>query len=121
MKRVLILALWLILLPGCASYRITSNIPAPAHAGQVHLYPVQLLAGDRVDKPYEVLGPIKVVVRKTSLFLRTPDQREADIALRQKACQIGADAVIDISYEPGFDLISWGHIAAEGTGVKFTQ
>jgi len=119
MKRILPFLIACTLLPGCASYRITSNIPSPAASASIPEYPVRLIKGDQLDQPYHVLGPIKVVVRKTSPFLKTPDEREANIALRQKARQIGADAVIDVSYQPGFDIISWGHIAAEGTGVKY--
>lgn len=117
-----ILLLGALSLPGCSTYRITSNIPAGTASVQPVSGPVMLLEGEPTgERPFQELGAIEVSVRKGSPFVDTPDRDEADRALRQKARDMGAEAVIRIQYESDFDIISWGHIQASGIGIRFTD
>ena len=51
---------------------------------------------------------------------RNPDQDAIDTKLRDKARQMGADAVVRVRYTPtGESLTSWGGIKGEGMAIKF--
>lgn len=106
------------LLSGCATYRITSNIPSAAAPSSA---PVALVQGEPHRQAYKELGPIQITVRKGSPFVATPTREQADRALIQKGRDMGAEAVIRIEYESGFDVISWGHISARGVGIRFVE
>lgn len=120
MKIQAVLLLAVACLAGCSTYRVTSNIPA-AGVAQRPAGPVLLLQEAPSNRAYEELGPIEVTVRKGSPFVSAPTQQQADVALIQKARDMGAAAVIRIHYQDGFDIISWGHIKATGVGVRFTD
>lgn len=107
-------------LVGCSTYRVTSNIPS-GHAAAAGSGPVILVQGELPDREYQELGPIEVTVRKGSPFVSAPTRQQADAALIQKARDQGAEAVIRIHYQSGFDIISWGHIKASGVGVRFAE
>ena len=115
MKRVFCLVITLVLLSGCSGYRMTSNVPTGDPVTET--YPVTISAGD-LAVPYEEIGPLEVVVRPVSYFADSPTRREARLGLMQKARQMGATAVIKVTYEERFDLISMGHIAAQGIAVR---
>lgn len=122
MRNHIILLLGALSLAGCSTYRVTSNIPAGTVSEQPVSGPVMLLEGEPTgERPFHELGPIEVSVRKGSPFVATPDRNEANRALRQKARDMGAEAVIRIRYESGFDVISWGHIQASGIAIRFTD
>lgn len=120
MKRIIMVALVMGLLPGCATYRVTSNI-VPNPDTQIRTEgPVMLLETD-TSRPYSELGPIEVTVLKGNPFMASPTRKEADRALAQKAREQGADAVIRIHYESGFDVVTWGHIKANGVSIRFSE
>lgn len=119
MKIQAVVMLAAVSLAGCSTYRVTSNIPtgqAVQPAG-----PVMLLPDTAPERPFEELGPIEVTVRKGSPFVSAPTEEQANIALIQKAQDMGAEAVIRIHYQSGFDVMTWGHIKASGVGVRFTD
>ena len=109
-------------LAGCSTYRVTSNIPAGNTAHAPVAGPVLLMEGELPDdRAYEELGPIEVTVRKGSPLVEAPGREHADLALTQKARDMGAEAVIRIKYESGFDAMTWGHIEANGIAIRFAD
>ena len=117
MLRVFVVSCVLVLLSGCTGYRMTSNLPPTSADREIEAYPVTITEGD-LDVPYEEIGPLEVVIRPASMLNAKPTQRHAQLGLVQKAREMGASAVIHVTYEEGFDVISFGHIQASGVAVK---
>jgi len=117
------LAVALAISAGCAAYRVESNIeekPAPASAaapsGQV-----LISEGGLSGRKYAEIGPIDVSVKKLTVFHADPTKEQANQALIEKARLLGADAVINVKYESGVGLTTWGYMDAKGTAVKFAK
>ena len=109
-----------VLLSGCTTYRVTSNVIDSPHPtpGNVR---IMVYEDDSADHHYQRMGPIEVTVRKGNPFMASPTKRQAEAALVQKARDMGAEAVINATYESGFDLMSWGHIKAKGVCIRYTE
>ena len=110
------------MLSGCAAYRTSSNIPAeetpaPASASATVLISEDALAG----RKYKELGPVEVSVKKLTIFHKDPTREQANEALQARARALGADAVINVKYENGIGLTTWGYVDAKGTAVKLTE
>jgi len=108
------------MLSGCAAYRTSSNIPAeeaPASASATVLISEDALAG----RKYKELGPVEVSVKKLTLFHKDPTREQANEALQARARALGADAVINVKYENGIGLTTWGYVDAKGTAVELTE
>jgi uncharacterized protein YbjQ (UPF0145 family) len=57
---------------------------------------------------------------KLTWVSRNPDWTDIDRKLREKARQMGADAVVRVRYVPtGASLMSWGGIKGEGVAIRF--
>jgi hypothetical protein len=107
------------ILSGCAAYRTDSNIeaaPVPAARSDAS---VLIVEGPLPGRKYKELGPIDVSVKKLTIFHADPTKAQADRALIERARMIGADAVINVTYESGIGLTTWGYMDAKGTAVKF--
>ncbi|NJD89374.1 MAG: YbjQ family protein [Betaproteobacteria bacterium] len=108
---------------GCAAYRVESNIeekpaPAPATASSAQ---VLLSESGFPGRKYAEIGPIDVSVKKLTVFHADPTKEQANQALIEKARLLGADAVINVRYESGVGLTTWGYMDAKGTAVRFTK
>lgn len=123
--RCSILSLLLVLsLSGCASYRISSNIEeaaAEARTGQPEKDIPILASGEVFNKKYQALQRIEISIKKLTAFHADPTREMANAELKKKAVQIGADAVINVQYQSGIGLMTWGYIDAQGTGVKVLE
>jgi hypothetical protein len=76
--------------------------------------------GDISDRPYAELGPVTAKAGKLTWVSRNPDWTDIDRKLREKARQMGADAVVRVRYVPtGASLMSWGGIKGEGVAIRF--
>jgi len=81
---------------------------------------IMLTQDDIVDRPYRVLGDIEVTVNKTTLFHPDPTPELVDKELREKASELGADAVILIRYGTvGVSFMSWGSLDGKGRAIAF--
>ncbi len=122
MKKQLTLAVCLIALSGCSSYRTNSDMgfdstdTLPAHTA--NLLPIGI---DVTGKKYDELGTVKASIKKLTAFHKNPTQEQANIILSHEAKKLDADAVIDVTYDSGIALDSWGRMKAEGTAIKFTK
>jgi hypothetical protein len=67
---------------------------------------------------YREIGPIEVSVKKLTIFHIDPTKEQANDALIDRARQMGADAVINITYKAGIGFTTWGYIDAHGLAVK---
>jgi|SRR5215469_6546328 len=122
-----------LLLVGCGVRTSTSVSPAPgatpgpANAASTSLpakSPDQIIVteGDITDRPYRTLGDIKVHLEKWGAFDKDPTPAMVNEALKKKAAQMGADAVVLARYGTvGIGFTSWGVMDGEGRAVVFTQ
>lgn len=107
------------MLSGCAAYRTDSNItaaPVPATRSDAS---VLIVEGPLPNRKYKEVGPIDVSVKKLTVFHADPTREQANRALIERARMIGADAVINVTYQSGIGLMTWGYMDAKGTAVKF--
>lgn len=75
---------------------------------------------DITDRPYEVLGQVKVGVRKATIFSKSSSQDKIYRELWERAQKLGADAVIKAQYgDAHVSAFSWGKTNATGTAVRF--
>jgi uncharacterized protein YbjQ (UPF0145 family) len=104
-----------------------SNTPAATTANakpEVKKLPAQVTITDTdvVDRKYESLGDISVTVNKTTAFHPNPTQELVNDKLREKAAEMGADAVVLVRYgSVGISLMSWGSLEGKGRAIKFVQ
>jgi len=83
---------------------------------------VLLTEGDITDRPYRAVDDIEVVVRKATIFNTDPTKEDVAKALRAKAAEIGADAVILVRYGTvGIGIASWGQMEGNGRAVVFQK
>jgi hypothetical protein len=117
------LALALATTAGCAAYRVESNIeenPAPA-AATAPAGQITISEGSLPGRKYSEIGPVEVSVKKLTVFHADPTKEQANEALIEKARLLGANAVINVKYESGVGLTTWGYMDAKGTAVKFAK
>jgi hypothetical protein len=94
-------------------------VAAPPHTSNFDGFIVT--EGDISDRPYTELGPVTAKAGKFSWVSRNPDRGDIDMKLRNKARQMGADAVVRVRYTPtGASLTSWGGIKGEGVAIRYT-
>ena len=75
-----------------------------------------------VDRRYASLGDVTVTVNKTTIFNADPTREMVNDKLREKAAELGADAVILVRYgSGGISLMSWGSLEGKGRAIKFAN
>ena len=85
--------------------------------------PAKAPDGERLKGYFSsLLGDITATVNKTTIFNADPTQEMVNEKLREKASELGADAVILVRYgNGGMSLMSWGSLEGKGRAVKFVQ
>ncbi len=114
-------------LPSCATWSTANVVLAPGaeqpgQAGAEKTDPANIIVmqDDIKDRPYRVIGDIEVTVNKTTLFHPDPTPELVDKKLREKAAELGADAVILVRYGTvGKSLMSWGSLDGKGRAITF--
>jgi hypothetical protein len=77
---------------------------------------------DITDRKYHSLGDIKVTVSKNTIFDSDPTPAKVDEALREKAADMGADAVVLVRYGTvGVSFTSWGSLDGSGRAVVYDR
>ena len=107
-------------LSGCGAYRTSSNIESDGATLVDSRKSVIISADSLPARKYTEIGPIEVSVKKLTIFHKDPTKEQADTALIEKARTIDADAVVNVTYEKGIGMTTWGYIDATWTAVKFT-
>jgi hypothetical protein len=116
----------LTLLSACGTYTTGSVQKAPgaaetAAAGKPASQ-IIVTENDITDRKYRSLGEISVTVSKFSMFDSDPTHAKVDEALREKAADLGADAVVLARY--GAIVVgsfSWGQMDGSGRAVIFEK
>lgn len=115
-----------ILVSGCAtwSHSTVDNAPrgaAAAVAAPTPVAKIEVMESDSQRK-YTSLGDITVTVNKTTVFHPAPTRELVNQALKEKAAELGADAVVLVRYGTvGVSLMSWGSLEGKGRAVKYAQ
>jgi hypothetical protein len=122
-KRLILLFVLGIFFSGCSTWSY-STVDGEQNSVQ-KLSPtspqsVIISATDITDRRYEVLGDITATVNKTTVFHPSPTRQLVDVELKEKAAEMGADAVILVRYgSTGISLMSWGSLEGKGRAIKF--
>jgi len=112
---------------GCATWSTSSvdNSAADITAGQgpkKQPSQIQVTESDITDRKYRMLGDISVMVNKTTLFHPDPTREMVTEKLKEKASEMGADAVVLARYgKGGISLMSWGSLEGKGRAIKFDE
>lgn len=91
---------------------------APAFAQAKAAEQIMLVQGD-ATAPVTVLGQVNAEHHQKSMFSKINARDELDKQLRAAAARLGADAVINISYDMNSPMMSKKGQLAKGTAVKF--
>jgi hypothetical protein len=83
---------------------------------------IVLTEGDITDRAYQSLGDIEVTVKKWTIFDSDPTREKVAAALKEKAAEMGADAIVLARYGTvGIGFMSWGQMDGQGRAVVFKQ
>ena len=119
-KAIVVIALSA-LLSACATWS-TSSVDRKEQAAALKPTDpakVALSEGDS-NRKYTSLGDISVAVNKTTVFNRDPTREDVNQKLKEKAAELGADAVIHVRYgDGGISLLSWGSLEGKGRAIKY--
>jgi len=75
---------------------------------------------DITNRKYTSLGDVTATVNKTTVFNKSPTKENVNQSLKERAAELGADAVIFVRYgEGGISAWSWGSLEGKGRAVKF--
>ncbi|RVU39169.1 hypothetical protein EOI86_07935 [Hwanghaeella grinnelliae] len=141
MRSFIVLVSTALLLTGCATWSSTSvdKPDAPAKQQVSTTQQASTTAGaettatkapediivtdeDITDRAYESLGDITATVNKTTIFNADPTPEMVEVELREKAAELGADAVVLVRYgNAGVSLFSWGSLEGKGRAVRFVE
>jgi uncharacterized protein YbjQ (UPF0145 family) len=101
---------------------VTGATPATAALSTKPTSSVVVTENDITDRPYTALGDISVTVSKNTIFDKDPTKAMVADALRKKAAEMGADAVVLTRYGTvGIGFFSWGEMEGKGRAVVFKQ
>jgi hypothetical protein len=108
-----------LVMSGCAAYRTSSNVEpltTPSSSQKkVEIYE----SGVSPAKKFKILEKIEVSVKKLTLFHADPTKEQANRELEIRALSIGCDAVVNVQYQKGVGLTTWGYIDAQGNCARF--
>ena len=126
--KIILPALLAASLTGCATWSTSSvdsqsaDTAVSTQAKKTPPSSVVITDKDIPDRKYQSLGDITATVNKTTIFNADPTQEMVNEKLREKASELGADAVILVRYgNGGMSLMSWGSLEGKGRAVKFVQ
>lgn len=81
---------------------------------------VVVTENDITDRRYAAIADIEVTVKKWTIFDADPTREMVADALRKKAAEMGADAVVLARYGTvGIGLFTWGQMDGQGRAVVF--
>ena len=122
MKKIFVALASVVLVSGCASYRTSSNVPgevvvSSAQAEKVEIFP----AGQTPQKSFKEIQRMEVSIKKLTAFHADPTRQQANDELKKRAAALGGNGVINVQYQSGFGLTTWGYMDAQGVAVKFVE
>lgn len=118
-------ALTVLALSGCATWTsgsVDTTRADMAASAKTPIEKILITDTDVVDRKYRSLGDIAVTVNKTTIFNADPTPALVNDALKQRASDMGADAVILVRYgKGGVSFMSWGSLEGKGRAIKYVQ
>lgn len=111
----------ILLVAGCAPYSTNSNISFESTIIDAPKNAIIITSGTIGHIKYEEIGEIEAKVKKSKPYYPNPTEEQANVVLSEKAKMLGADAVINVTYESKQSYTSWGVITARGIAVKFVE
>ena len=113
--------LMVLMMAGCATYRTNSDISFDSTKVDAPKTVVIITIGTIGHRKYKEIGEIEAKVKKSMAYHPDPTEEQANVVLSEKAKRLGADAVINVTYESKKSYTSWGVITARGIAVKFVE
>ncbi len=113
--------LMVLMMAGCAPYKTNSNISFDSTKIDSPKTVVIITRGTIGHRKYIEIGEIEANVKKSMPYHPDPTEERANVVLSEKAKRLGADAVINVTYESKKSYTSWGVITARGIAVKFVE
>ena len=110
-----------LMMAGCAPYSTNSNISFESTIIDAPKTVVIITRGTIGHRKYKEIGEIEAKVKKSMAYHPDPTEEQANVVLSEKAKRLGADAVINVTYEIKKSYTSWGVITASGIAVKFVE
>jgi len=81
---------------------------------------IKVYETDVAGRRYESVGDLNVTVNKTTIFHPNPTREMVEAKLKEKAAELGADAVIFATYgNVGVSFMSWGSLDGRGRAIRF--
>lgn len=71
------------------------------------------------NRPYKVLGEVSGKVQAATNFSKTPTIEDANFKIQEAAAKLGANGLINVTYDRGISFTSWRALTAKGTAVLF--
>jgi len=111
-------------LSGCATWSTTqvdgSTAESVTRLAAKSPDDVKVYETDVAGRRYESLGDLNVTVNKTTIFHPNPTRELVEAKLKDKAAELGADAVIFATYgNVGVSFMSWGSMDGRGRPIRF--
>ena len=110
-----------LIMAGCAPYKTNSDISFDSTIIEAPKTLVIITRGTIGHRKYLEIGEIEAKVKKSKPYHPDPTEEQANVVLSEKAKRLGADAVINVTYESKKSYTSWGVITARGIAVKFVE
>ena len=118
-----LVAVSVMLLCGCATWSTGTVERKDSHAAiekPTDSARITVTESDVTNRKYVSLGDITVTVNKTTIFNADPTKELVNEKLKEKAAELGADAVILVRYgSGGISLMSWGSLEGKGRAIKY--
>ncbi len=105
----------------CATYRTNSDISFDSIDIKPYTGKVKLSLEPILNRKLTSLGTVIGEVKKRNILTKDPTKEQANYVLLLEAEKLGADAVMDVKYDSGTGLTTWGYIEATGTAIKFDE
>jgi hypothetical protein len=70
-------------------------------------------------KSFKRLGAVQARVTAATVFSKTPTIEDVNFKLQEAASKMGANGVINVTYERGVSATSWKALTARGEAVVF--
>jgi hypothetical protein len=109
------------MIAGCAPYSTNSDISFESTVIDAPKTVVIITRGTIGHIKYEEIGEIEAKVKKSKPYHPNPTEEQVNVVLSEKAKRLGADAVINVTYESKRGYTSWGVITARGIAVRFVE
>jgi len=79
---------------------------------------IEIHAGDP-GRPKKSLGPVQARVGAATALSKAPTLEDVNFKLQEVAAKMGANGVINVTYDRGISMMSWKALTARGEAVVF--